>query len=423
MGDSKKSMAAELLTKCAQNAGRLFRQLEPRPMKLRLQSHILALFLLLIVVLQVGGVALINAVGMTTARKSIGEDLLAGSAILNQLFNQNSDRAVQAARLIASDYTLRKAIVTGDQGTIASVIDKHRRGIDASSLMIIGLDQRILGDTLDIAAGKPFRLPSLVAEAGASQTRSAMVVIRGQLYQLVVTPVLAPRPIAWVAVGFALNDGLAQNLARLTRLDVSFLSRQASESWRLHGSTLSEKDRAALRSGVASGHFEKNDWDRDLGYAGEVVAHVIALPTSGDERVIAVLQEPLSLALEPFRRLQRLLTFISLAAVLATIIVGVAVARGLARPMRELASVARRIAAGDYSTTSPSSNVVEIADVTAAFRAMQEGIAGRESQLVDSAKQYPCPRNCLQWLVEKRRWAVEKGLVPFRFGVGTLRDS
>ena len=108
MGASKKSMAAALLTKCARNAGRLFRHLAPRPMQLRLQSHIVALFLLLIVVLQVGGVLLINAVGMTTARKSIGEDLVAGSVVLNQLLKENSDRALWGARLIASDYTLRR---------------------------------------------------------------------------------------------------------------------------------------------------------------------------------------------------------------------------------------------------------------------------------------------------------------------------
>ena len=38
-----------------------------------------------------------------------------------------------------------------------------------------------------------------------------MVLIRGQLYQLVVVPVMAPVPIAWVAIGFAVNDALAQD--------------------------------------------------------------------------------------------------------------------------------------------------------------------------------------------------------------------
>ena len=45
-----------------------------------LQSHILVLFLALMVVVQVGGFALINTVGISAARKSIGEDLVAGAS-------------------------------------------------------------------------------------------------------------------------------------------------------------------------------------------------------------------------------------------------------------------------------------------------------------------------------------------------------
>ena len=59
---------------------------------------------------------------------------------------------------------MHKAIATGDHATLESVLDKHRRGIDVSSMMIIGLDQRVLGDTLDIAAGKPFAYANLIVE-------------------------------------------------------------------------------------------------------------------------------------------------------------------------------------------------------------------------------------------------------------------
>ncbi len=79
------------------------------------------------------------------------------------------------------------------------------------------------------------------------------------------------------------------------------------------------------------------------------------------------------------------LTFISLAGVLVSILASVGVARRIARPVRELASVARRIAAGDYSQTPPPSGVVEIGDLAAAFRAMQDGIASRESRIMDLA--------------------------------------
>ena len=358
----------------------------PPAMQVRsLQSHILALFLLLLVVVQVGGFVLINTVGMTAARKSIGEDLVAGALVFDRLLEQDTHRLVQGARLMSTDYTFREVIASGDRDTIGSVLMKYGRRIDASLMMIVGLDQRVLGDTLGIATGKPFAFPKLIAEAEASQKAAATVLIDGQLYQLVVVPVLAPAPIAWVAIGFIVDDRLTRDLRRLTRLDVSFFSRHAGDSWRLQASTLSDKDRASLLSDIAAERFAERDPDGNAEHSDDAVTRVIALPAPDDDRVVAVLQEPLSSALEPFRRLQRRLTLISFAGILVSILASLAIARRIARPVRELASVARRIAAGDYSTAPPPSGVVEIGDLAAAFRAMQDGIASRESRIMDLA--------------------------------------
>src|SRR5215468_10903779 len=79
-----------------------------------LQSHILALFLALMVVVQVGGFALINTVGISAARKSIGEDLVAGALVFDHLLDQETQRLVQGARLMSSDYTFREVIASGD---------------------------------------------------------------------------------------------------------------------------------------------------------------------------------------------------------------------------------------------------------------------------------------------------------------------
>jgi hypothetical protein len=176
------------------------------PMQIRsLQSHILALFLALMVVVQVGGFALVSTVGMTAARKSIGEDLVAGALVFDRLLEQETYRLVQAARLMSANDTFRKVIATGNRDAIAPLLTKYSRGIDASLMMIVGLDERVLGDTLGIATAKPFAFPELITEAEASQRASAMVLIRGQLYQLVVVPVLTPKPIAGWSSGLPLT--------------------------------------------------------------------------------------------------------------------------------------------------------------------------------------------------------------------------
>jgi diguanylate cyclase (GGDEF)-like protein len=351
-----------------------------------LQSRILALFLLLIVIVQVGGFVLIYTVGKSAARKTVGEALVAGARVFDRLLEQDTQRIVQGARLMSADYAFREVISTGDRETIASVLVNYGKRIDASLMMVIGLDQRVLSDTLGAAVDKPFPFPNLIAQAEQNQQSSAMVLINGQLYQLVVVPVMAPIPVAWVAIGFAVNDALAQDFKGLTRLQVSFLSRQSRESWRIQGTTtLTNSERLTLLDDVGANRYAKSDAEGNAIFSDASVTRVLNLPTRSGETVIAVLQEPLSSALEPFRRLQRQLALISLLAVVVSIIASVAIARGITRPVRELAQVARRIAAGNYGELPAASRRDEIGELATAFKNMQQDIASRESRIMDLA--------------------------------------
>jgi diguanylate cyclase (GGDEF)-like protein len=358
-----------------------------RAMTMRsLQSRILALFLLLMVIVQVGGFVLINTVGMSAARKTVGEALVAGARVFDRLLEQDTQRIVQGARLMSADYAFREVISTGDRETIASVLVNYGKRIDASLMMVIGLDQRVLSDTLGVAVDKPFPFPNLIAQAEQNQQSSAMVLINGQLYQLVVVPVMAPIPVAWVAIGFAVNDALAQDFKGLTRLQVSFLTRQSREPWRIQGTTtLTNSERLTLLDDVGANRYAKSDDEGNAIFSNASVTRVLDLPARSGETVIAVLQEPLSSALEPFRRLQQQLALISLLAVVVSIIASVAIARGITRPVRELARVARRIAAGNYSELPAASRRDEIGELATAFKNMQQDIASRELRIMDLA--------------------------------------
>src|SRR5207237_9951525 len=76
---------------------------------------------------------------------------------------------------------------------------------------------------------------------------------------------------------------------------------------------------------------------------------------------------------------------LSLLGVVVSIVASAIIARGIARPVRDLANVARRIAAGDYSAPPSAARSDEIGELASAFRTMQEGIASRESHIMDLA--------------------------------------
>lgn len=343
------------------------------------------MFLLLMVMVQVGGFVLVSTVGMASARKTAGEELAAGALIFDRLLDQNTRRLVQGARLLSSDYAFREAIATGDAETITSVLVNHGKRIDADVMMLVGLDKRVIADTLGASSAEVFAFPALLAEAEADHQAAAMVLLRGQLYELALVPVLAPLPIAWVAVGFSVNDALAKDLYRLTGLHVSFLSRQDKGPWQLQGSTLLEVERAGLVRDVDGNRFTHSD-DAGIAVDDDVAAtRVLQLPARDGEMVVAVLQRPLLSALEPFRRLQRQFALISLLAVIISIIASLMIARGIVRPVRELARVARRIAAGNYSPVPASPRADEIGALASAFRTMQDGLVARETRIMDLA--------------------------------------
>jgi len=351
----------------------------------KLQTRILALFVLLMVVVQLGGFVLINTVGESAARKTIGEELVRGARVFDRLKEQDTERLVQGARLLSSDYAFRQAIATGEGSTIASVLWSHGKRLDADMMMLVGLDGRVVADTSRDAWGKPFPFPRLLADAANAQRASSIAVVRGRLHELVIVPVLAPAPVAWVAIGFNIDDALAKDLGRLTGLDVSFLSRHGDDPWMLQASTLDGTLRNDVATDFSANRFAASDAEGNALYSDDFVTRVLSLSTGEGDGAVVILQRPIDAALEPFRHLQHQLVLVSLIAVVVSILASMLIARSIARPMGELADVARRIAGGDYSTVPPVSRGDEIGELAKAFRTMQQGIASRETRIMDLA--------------------------------------
>src|SRR5262249_13432351 len=121
-----------------------------------LQTRILAVLLVLTLVVQVGGFALINTAGMSAARKTASGELASGARVFERLLEQDTQRLVQGARLLSADYAFREAIATGDAETIRSVLTNHGRRIDADLMMLVDLDRRVSASTRGAPVGQSF---------------------------------------------------------------------------------------------------------------------------------------------------------------------------------------------------------------------------------------------------------------------------
>src|SRR5438034_871507 len=137
----------------------------------------------------------------SSARQPIDQQLEQGERVFRKLLAQNQGRLEQGAEILSADFAFRQAIASNDSPTILSVLHNHGARVGASVMTLASLENVVRADTLDASrVGKPFAYPDLVRIARGEGKASLIVIREGKLYQLVVVPVLAPEPIAWVGL-------------------------------------------------------------------------------------------------------------------------------------------------------------------------------------------------------------------------------
>lgn len=351
----------------------------PKPRSL--QARIALFFVILLITVQAVLVLLVSVSGERIAKDRIAQDLLVGERVFRRLIEQSNRQLADAARILAADFGFRTAIATHDYGTIVSALANHGARIDANVVMLADLDRKLLADTLhpeQRATGFPF--PDLIALAERNRQASSIVLIDGKPYQVVVVPVLAPVPIAWVAMGFVIDDRVAHDLQAVAALHVTFLSERKDGHWTLHASTLPGPLRAAL---IESGSTDRKPGLGFVRLAGEEYETLAPVLGSGPEgNVVALLQRSLREGLEPFERLRSILLVMTLFSIGMTIAGSVLIARSVSRPVNRLAAIARNIRDGDYSQKAAVEGQDEIGELAASFNHMLDGISTREEEIL-----------------------------------------
>ena len=355
-----------------------------RPMRLSsLGTRIVLFFVALLVLVQGLGAFLVIQANSQIAREAIDQDLEQGERVFGKLLSQSQTRLEQGVAILSSDYAFRQAIASNDTGTTLSVLRNHGARVGANVMTLASLENVVRADTLDSSRiGKPFAFPDLIRAAAAEGKASSVVIRDGKLYQLVVVPVLAPDPIAWVGLAFEVDDAVAKELHELTGLEVSFASRMGSGPWRLHASTLDP----ALRGGLLAAFIGPEGLPsrtNQIDIKGEEYeTRVTVLEERPDKRIVAVLQQPLQVGLAPFRRISASFFWLTAAGLVLLVAGSLIIARSITRPVHRLAEAARRVEQGDYTRHVDVEQRDEIGQLAVSFNHMLDGIVSREQQIL-----------------------------------------
>lgn len=351
----------------------------------RLENRIVALFIILILLVQLAGFFVIRKAIDENARASISDELIIGQRVFSRVLEQNAEKLTQAARLLASDYGFRQAVATDDRTTIASVLANHGARIGSTLSMLIDTDQSVKAST-EANPGSDLQRSSLelVLKAGDSSSASNMVIVDGHLYQIVAVPVKAPVTIGWVVMGFRVDQKLLTDMRVLSLLQVSVLVSAPDGSWQQDASTLPAQEAAMLPGKIPVGLSHSMQMPRLSLGDNEYSARMLRLTQgTSSQTAIAVLQLSISDAIAPYRRLQLILLSISVVGVIIAIFASAFVARRITSPLRALAETAKRLGAGDYQTVIEVKvkGDDEISRLAEAFESMRTDIANRELEI------------------------------------------
>ncbi len=362
-------------------------------MKLRnsFQARI-ASVLILLLLLVVGALYFsVNAATNAAVRLQASTQLEVGTRVFERLLEIRGRRLADGAQLLAADFGFRDAVASGDAATMISVLLNHGKRINASDMILLSTDGKVLASTLaEVVEGTPFRYDQALRDARRAQQTMIIVPLQGKPHLLVEARVLAPLPIARVVLGFSMNANWAAELQSMTNLQVSFLTVD-----RQHVGDLVTTQPAYLKDslvGVMLGSRQGNPVQlselHDQDFLGRSLMLANA-PEDGGTQVIALLQSPLDVAMQAFAPLDEKILGIALLALLGSLVGALLLARSVSRPVRELAEAAERIGHGDYQTPVSLQRSDELGRLANVFNVMQSGIAEREQQLAYNALHDP----------------------------------
>jgi HAMP domain-containing protein len=344
------------------------------------RNRLLAVIIGLVCVTQT--VTLIAVLARTehSVEERAAKQLVAGSAFVEQLVRFRAQQLASGVAVLAADFGFREAVASGDGPTMLSAAQNDAQRIGADLMVLIDNHGHVLASTAHVAEPAVQRLLSAADMAGDSPH---VMVLGARAYQFFLAPVRAPEVIAWVAMGFAIDDALARRMSELAGTAISFVSRDQAGVTHV-ATTLDGASRAALvalhgdpvRQQAAA-------WRLRLG--GDEYLTVTRNLAVSPDRIDVWVHQPMHEVLAPYRDLRDAMLLIGTVALLLAAGIGMLAGRSASRPIAELVLAARRIEEGRYDRPVVPRGAKDFRRLAATFNTMQEGIAEREARITQLA--------------------------------------
>lgn len=323
-----------------------------------------------------------------TIRSKVNNDLSAAVEVFKNTVAMRQQQLLTSAEILVSDFGFKQALASQDKATVASMLENHGSRIRSDLMFLVDVNGQVTASTdSDVREGEQFSYAPALAQSLKGEVSADFFVLGNHIYQLLLIPVQAPRVIAIAGVGFRMDESLAQQLARSSGIEVTFVEQQSlgmrsprGVSNLVYSSSLSG-DEQILQAMSSPGYAQA------LGYWGNDAAQRFAsqwLTISRHDTVpvSVVLSADLRSSSEGYVRLRNRILQLALIIVLLAVAGSTLIARRLTVPLKQLVRDARAIARGEYHSIDPPRRANnEIQTLVSAFRTMNNDLAGREQKI------------------------------------------
>ena len=346
------------------------------------RNRLLVLIIGLVIAAQT--VTLLAVLGRTQSavRSRANEQLNAGAAVARRFLDYRATQLANAVGVLAADFGLREAVASGDKATIMSAARNHARRIGADLLLVLDVDGKVMVASRPVGGLSTDAVGQLTHES----TSSAFLRIDNASYQVLAVPVRAPDPIAFVAIGFAVDKSLALELKQLLDVDVAFVASSQGQATVAATSLPAAMQRFGTELVLRAISLRE---PHETQAAGSDFLAVSERLNSGEHQFSILLLKSMEAVNAPYIELRNTLTLIAFLSIVLATVVGVRLGRAATRPVEKLVAGVQRIERGDYGSLIEVRGADEFAQLASSFNDMQRGIADRELRITHQSRHDP----------------------------------
>ncbi|MFC3102536.1 putative bifunctional diguanylate cyclase/phosphodiesterase [Salinisphaera aquimarina] len=307
------------------------------------------------------------AILRTTYQQTIAQartSLEVGDRVLDQLMSLRANQLLATVDVLSSDFGFKSAVATHDGPTLRTVLANFGDRVKADVAMLAAPNGHVTSALPGNIDEDTSAFRDLLAKARKNGRAAGLVMTGNRPYQLVLAPVKAPRLIAWVGMGFAVNQQLARRLGELTGLDVQFVVFEHDEP--IYRTDTAAGENVAAATGAPRDNFLSSE-------------HVML--DTGTTQLRVVLSLARADVLAAYYKLARSLLLIFVVTLVLSALVAIWLARNLSQPVRDLSEFAQSVAAGEYRQAPQSRSIGEFDVLADALNNMQAAVRQRENRI------------------------------------------